>query len=189
MKRTPSEGYNEYQMQAYARFGVLISAFVDPNNPDDFIAGYVQALTKRQVMLAAVSPFGRYDGLIALRLNDIQMVIGEDDYALRLRMLLAARGEQRTDFQAEPEEDLVHAVCRYAAESDEVVTVWTHDKEFCGMVESLDDMRVTILSLDYFGQNPERVSVILRDIEMASAGTEDDRMFTLLHRRGNEMMR
>ena len=188
MKRTPSEGYNEYQMRAYAQFGVLISIFIDPENPDDFIAGYVQSLTARQVMLSAVSSYGRYDGFIAVRLSDIQMVIGEDDYALRLKMLLLARGEDRPTFRAEPEEDLMHAVCRGAQETGEVVTVWTKENEYCGTVQALDDMRVTLNSLDYFGQNPITESVVLRDVQMASAGTEDDRMFTLLHQKGGEVL-
>ncbi len=188
MKRTPSEGYNEYQMRAYAQFGVLISIFIDPENPDDFIAGYVQSLTARQVMLSAVSSYGRYDGFIAVRLSDIQMVIGEDDYALRLKMLLLARGEDRPVFRAEPEEDLMHAVCRWAQETGEVVTVWTKENEYCGTVQALDDMRVTLNSLDYFGQNPITESVVLRDVQMASAGTEDDRMFTLLHQKGGEVL-
>ena len=188
MKRTPSEGYNEYQMRAYAQFGVLISLFIDPDNPDDFIAGYVQSLTSRQVMLSAISTYGRFDGFITVRLSDIQMVLGEDDYALRLKMLLLARGEDRPGFHAEEDEDLMHAVCRWALEHHEVVTLWTKDNEYCGMVKALDDMRVTLDSLDYFGQNPITETVVLREVQMASSGTEDDRMFTLLHQKGGEVL-
>lgn len=179
-----SDAYQVYQLRAMARLNLLISVFIDPENPDDYVAGYARAITSRQVLMLAVSPFGRYDGYVVLRLADMSMVLGEDDYAMRLKRLLLARGEQEPEaVDIQENEDLVHALCRHAQKNDRVITLWTSDAEYCGKVESLDDMRVTIGALDFYGLHPMSITLVLRDVEMASFDAEDDLAANLLFSR------
>lgn len=183
---TPYDGFLVYQLRRFKELNILTSLFIDPSNPDDFVAGFIAAVNNRQVMLRSVSPFGRYDGFIVVRLNDISQVLGEDDYAMRLAHLLKARGAQEADasiseIEIEENEDLVHALCRAAYENDMMVTLWLHDDvEHIGRVQYLDDMRVVIGEVDYFGQLPQPVAMTLREIEMASVGSEDDMMYQIL---------
>lgn len=179
---TPNDGFYIYQLRLFKEMGVLTSLFIDPQNPEDFIAGYVEAVNQRQVMLRSVSPFGRFDGFIVTRLADIDLIMGEDDYSIRLSRLIQARGEQPIDsIDVDEGEDLVHAVCRKAVNDNSVVTLWLHDDiEHVGRVLQLDDMRVTIGELDYFGRDPRPLTLTLREIEMASIGSEDDNIYQLL---------
>ena len=179
---TPNDGFSMYQLRLYKEMGILTSLFIDPQNPDDFIAGFIEAVNQRQVMIRSVSPFGRYDGFIVVRLSDIDLILGEDDYSTRLTRLLEARGEQPTDeIDIEENEDLVHAMCRKAVSEDSVITLWlTDDSEHVGRVLHLDDMRVTIGELDYFGRDPRPLTLTLREITMASIGAEDDKLYQLL---------
>ena len=183
---TPYDGFLVYQLRQFRELNILTSLFVDPSNPDDFVAGFIVEVNNRQVLLRSVSPFGRYDGFMVVRLNDITQVLGEDDYALRLAHLLKARGEDEKitvfcEVKPEENEDLVHALCRAAYEQDMMVTLWLHDDvEHIGRVQYLDDMRVVIGEVDYFGQNPQPVAMTLREIEMASVGAEDDMMYQIL---------
>ena len=183
---TPYDGFLVYQLKRFKELKVLTSLFIDPHNPDDFVAGFITAVTPRQVMLRSVSPFGRYDGFIVVRLCDIAQVMGEDDYAMRLAHLLKARGEDEHtrslgEIEIGESEDMVHALCRTAHENDLFVTLWLHDDiEHIGRVQYLDDMRVIIGEVDYFGQHPQPVAMPLREIEMASVGSEDDMMYQLL---------
>lgn len=179
---TPNDGFSLYQLRLFQELNILTSLFIDPQNPDDFIAGFIEAVNARQVMLRSVSPFGRYDGFIVVRLSDIDLILGEDDYSMRLSRLLKARGEQPADAIAVNEgEDLVHAVCKKAQETDSVVTLWLHDDtEHVGRVLELNDMRVTIGELDYFGRDPRPMTLTIREIEMASIGSEDDKLYQLL---------
>ncbi len=183
---TPYDGFLVYQLRRFKELNVLTSLFIDPNNPDDFVAGFVTAVSNRQVMLRSVSPFGRYDGFMVVRLIDITQVMGEDDYALRLAHLLKARGEDEksaalSEIEIEEGEDMVHALCRTAQEHDMMVTLWLHDDvEHIGHVQYLDDMRVVIGEVDYFGQLPRPIAMPLREVEMASVGSEDDMMYQIL---------
>ena len=109
------------------------------------------------------------------------MAIGEDDYAERLRLLLYYRGEQPTaPFTLKPGEDFLHAMCRNAQEGSRIITLWTADNEYVGRVERLDDMRVTLARLDFFGENPVSETLALRDVEQASFGAEDDCLYEVL---------
>ena len=65
-------------------------------------------------------------------------------------------------------------------EEGRVISVWSGESEYMGHITELNDMRVTIGALDFFGQNPVEVTLALRDIDMASFGSEDDEMFDLL---------
>ncbi len=179
---TPNEGFFLYQLRAYKERGVIASLFIDPKNPDDFVAGYVEAVTPRQVLLRSISPFGRFDGFMVVRLCDIFMILGEDDYTVRLSRLLAARAQPMTDTIPSNEgEDLVHALCRHAAQENSMVTLWLHDDvEHIGRIVHLDDMRVTVGEVDYFGLDPRPATFALRDVEMASIGSEDEIMYQLL---------
>ncbi len=178
---TMNDGFFHYQLSLYEKMNVLASLFVDPENPDDFIAGYIAHINPRQVVLNTVSPVGHYDGMMGVRLTEVSTVLGEDEYSERLRRLLLLRGEQpRESLDVAPEEDLFHAMCRKVQGEDRVITLWCGENEHMGKVISLDDMRVTIGALDFFGQNPVEVTLALRDIDMASFGSEDDEMFDLL---------
>lgn len=177
-----NDGFFLYQLRMFKELNVLTSLFIDPQNPDDFIAGFVESVNGRQVMIRSVSPFGRYDGFITVRLQDIDLILGEDDYSLRLTRLLEARSEIPSDeIEVEEGEDLVHAVCRKALSEDSVVTLWLHDEtEHVGRVLHLDDMRVIIGELDYFGRDPRPLTLTIREIEMSSIGSEDDKLYQIL---------
>ena len=179
---SPNDGFYVYQLRLFRELGVLTSLFIDPQNPEDFIAGFVEAVNSRQVMLRAVSPFGRFDGFIVTRLSDIDLIMGEDDYSVRLTRLLKARGEQPEDvIDVEEGEDLIHAVCRKAQAEDAVATLWLNDDvEHVGRILELNDMRVTIGELDYFGRDPRPLTLTLREVTMASVGSEDDKLYQLL---------
>lgn len=179
---TPNDGFYMYQLKLFREMGILASLFIDPQNPDDFVAGYVEQVNQKQVIIRSVSPFGRYDGFIMVRLCDIDLVLGEDDYSVRLSRLIEARGAKPEDsLSVEEGEDFVHALCRKALEENQVITVWlSDDAEHVGRVMQLDDMRVTIGELDYFGRNPMPRAIALREVEMVSLGSEDDQLYQLL---------
>ncbi|MBR0464291.1 MAG: hypothetical protein IJJ23_07890 [Clostridia bacterium] len=177
-----NDGYLHYQLSEYKNRGEMVSLFVDDENPDDFIAGYVLGLNYRQVVIRSVSPVGRYDGLMGVSLGIVGAAIGEDEYALRLSRLLRLRAEEPgLPFACEPEEDLFHALLRLARDSGRVVTCWSGDSEITGFVAGVDDLRVRLDALDFFGQNPQPVTLVLRDIDMISLDAEDERMYELLN--------
>ena len=187
MNRTMSEGYNGYQLKLNQSLNQLVSLYIDPDNPDDFISGFVRALNGKQVLLNAVTPYGRYDGHFVVRMSSIIMVLGEDALAERLKLLLKINREiPDEDITFEQGEDLIHALLRTSIERNELVTVFTRESDYSGYALRLDDMRVSFLTLDCFGKPAETVDFILREIEMASMGAEEDDMWRKLFEYGME---
>lgn len=181
LNRSLNEGYTNYQLKLNAAFGMLVSIYVDPEYPDDFVPGFVRALNSRQVLLGAVSSYGRYDGFLAVRLSCILMVLSEDDLALRLKRIIEIDNESPPELvEVLPDEDFVHALCRAVQERGQVITLLTSNGDYAGQVAALDDIRVTLLAFDYFGEPDETISVRLRDVEMASLGAEEERMLQKL---------
>jgi hypothetical protein len=182
MNRTMSEGYNGYQLKLNQSLNQLVSLYIDPDNPDDYIPGFVRALNGRQALINAVTPYGRYDGYFVVRMSSIIMVLGEDVLAERLKLLLKINRETPDeDIPCEQGEDLIHALLRASIDQNELVTIFTREGDYPGYACRLDDMRVSFLTLDCFGKPAETVEFVLREIEMASMGAEEDSMWRKLH--------
>jgi hypothetical protein len=182
MNRTTSEGYNGYQLKLNQSLNQLISIYLDPDNPDDFIPGFVRALNGRQALLSAVTPRGKYDGHYAIRMSSIIMVLGEDVLAERLKLLLKINRETPDeDIPYEQGEDLIHALLRASVDRRKLVSVFVREGDYSGYVLRLDDMRMSYLPIDCLGKPEEAIELVLRDIEMVSMGSEEDDMWNKLY--------
>ena len=174
-------GYIGYQLKMLMNERAITSVFSDPENPDDFIAGYVHMVSAKQCILESVTPYGHYDGFFVMRNNCINEVLHDPVYAERLEIMLKLNRSQPGILpMPEPEEDYMHHVLLWAKEHHRVVTVWTRDDAYTGFVELADDLRLTVGVLDFMGKNPMPVQLALRDIELTSVGAEEERMYEQL---------
>lgn len=181
MSRTSNDGYNGYQLKAFAQADTLVTMYMDPESTDDYMDCFVQTVNARQAMVLVVSEFGRYDGFMVLRLSDVGMVLGEDGYSVRLKHILKLRGEPApAPVPSSLDEDLTHALCRAAMARGHVITLFTADDERAGFVTRLDDIRVTLGELDFYGQPAGETTLVLRDVEMATMDAEEDLMLALM---------
>ena len=55
MRYTNQAGLNGYQLRCIMARGDIASVFLDENNPDNFMAGYVRAVNERQVLLESLT--------------------------------------------------------------------------------------------------------------------------------------
>ena len=174
-------GYIGYQLRAMMNNNVISSLFSDPENPDDFIAGYLRRVNARQTLVEAVSPYGRFDGWFVLKNSCINEALYDAVYAERLEILLKLNNAQPDSMPLpEQEEDYMRFVLSWAKEHKRVVTVWTHEDAFTGFVDEVDDLRLTVGVLDFMGKNPMPVQFALRDLELMSVGSEEEHMFEQL---------
>lgn len=175
------DGYTVYQLREYSREKVITSLFTDPENPDDFIAGYVRVAGDRQCLVESVSPYGWFDGWYAVRNSCVNEVAYDALYAQRLELLLKMNRAVNCILpEPAPDDDIILHTLTWAQEHSRVVTVWTHTEAFTGFVEQADDLYVTIGVLDFLGKNPMPARLSLRNIELMSVGAEEERMFEQL---------
>ena len=62
---TMNDGFFHYQLSLYEKMNVLASLFVDPDKPDDFIAGYIAHINPRQVGIMGFSAGGHLASTVA----------------------------------------------------------------------------------------------------------------------------
>ena len=106
-----------------------------------------------------------------------------DDYEIRLQMLVRLEGESYAPLlnpPLAPGEDLLRRVLALALERGEMISVMTAEDTFTGKVASLDDLRVALDLVDFFGEPDSRMQFALRDIQLVGFGTSEEKMFQKL---------
>ena len=62
-KETMTNGYMVYLLRILAAQGALASVYTDPEDPEGFSAGFVEAVDGQHVLMCDLSPWGQIDGL------------------------------------------------------------------------------------------------------------------------------
>lgn len=176
--------YSFYQLRIACQQRMVASLYVEPDDPDAFNAGYVEAVNPRHVLLWSVTPWGDPDGWLLRRTEDILQVFMGDDYEIRLQMLLEMQGNAFAPLLEEapgPEDDLVVAMLGLAMERGEVISLMTEEDTYTGRVVHLDDLRTTLEVFDFFGTVEGQRAFPLRDVQMLAIGTAEEVMFRRLN--------
>ena len=174
-----------YQMRIAHEHNMIASLYTDLNDPDAFCSGYIECVTSKHVLFAALTPWGYRDGWLLWRVGDVQQVFTGDEYEARLEILVNLREVKHTPLFSEavpPNADLLRMFLRRALNENLTISILTADETYTGKPRALDDLRVSIDAYDFFGvKEAEMTQIPLRDIEQVMLGTEEEKMFDMLH--------
>ncbi|MDL2205448.1 hypothetical protein LJC33_00885 [Eubacteriales bacterium OttesenSCG-928-N13] len=180
-----STGYVGYLLREMMKQQDIASVLTNPHNPDDFIAGYVRAINGRSALLLSIGPYGHSDGWFAVRLASVLEVAGDTPYAQRLTRLIAIHGDPLPNFPDDQsdwqEGDHIGLILRYAQRHGMASTIWTSDDAYTGFVDEIDDLFVTMQTLDMVGRPMGPVKLKLVDAELISVDSEEEHVFQLLY--------
>ncbi len=180
-----NNGYTLYILRLIAAQGALASVYTDPRDPEGFCAGFVECVSARHLLMAEVTPWGKLDGWRLRRTTDVFQVLSSEEYEQRLAMLLSHYRQQHVTFFESPleeDDDILQKALESCRTRRRVVSVLMGDEMLTGRVANLNDLRVTLRLMDFFGRPAEEETVPLRDIEVLSIDTEEERMYELLER-------
>ncbi|MDR2505065.1 MAG: hypothetical protein LBD16_03050 [Oscillospiraceae bacterium] len=178
-----------YQMRIAQEHDMIASIYTDLNDPDAFCSGYIECVTSKHVLLAALTPWGYRDGWLLWRVTDVQQVFTGDEYEARLEILAKLRNVSRDKLldlshaasASKGAVDVLHEMLSHAMNERKTVTVIVGAETYTGKIIAMDDLRVSIDSFDFFGTRDNHATLIpLRDIEQVMLGTEEEKMFDLL---------
>lgn len=192
MINTGHSVYVSYVLGQLWRSRELVSVFLDAENPDTFTTGFVLAVNQRQVLMRCVTPWGMLDGYMALRNQDIIQTVYGEDFEKRMTTLLELRGQvpreqvPREELRFDPGADLFAQLLNIGLTTGCVVTLWDDQTSITGRITALDDLRVTMAALDFFGAGADEANVRLRDIQLVSLGSEEEEVYRLLSQAANE---
>lgn len=178
-----NNGYIVYLLRLLAVQGALASLYTDPNDPEGFSAGFVEAVDGTHVLSCDLTPWGHIDGWRVRRNSDVLSVLYGEEYEQRLAMLMNARRlRHKPFFQDLPEEDtdLLLSVLLACRERGEIVSVIMGDDMVTGRVLEANGLRVRLRLLDFFGREAEEETITLREIEILEIDTQEEKMYAML---------
>ena len=178
-----TNGYMVYLLRILAVQGALASIYTDPNDPDGFCAGFVEAVDANHVLMCDLTPWGQVDGWRVRRNSDVIQVLSGEEYEQRLAMLMAHHKERHRSFFTEyPEEDtdLLLSVLLACKQRREIVSIIIGSEMITGRVLEANGLRVKIRLLDFFGREAEEETVTLREIEILEIDTQEEKMYAVL---------
>lgn len=178
-----SNKYSFYQLRMACQQHMIASLYTEPEDPDAYNAGYVEAVTPRHVLLWNVTPWGERDGWLLRRTEDVMQVFMGDDYEIRLQMLLEMNGvvyEPLLEAPAAAEDDLLRVFLQHAQAGGHIISILTAEDTYTGTLSHLDDLRATLSVLDFFGEPEGERQFPLREMQVVALDTQEERMFKRL---------
>ena len=176
-------GYMVYLLRILAAQGALASVYTDPNDPEGFCAGFVEAVDALHVLMCDLSPWGQIDGWRVRRNSDVLSILSGEEYEARLAMLMAHHKQYHrpffTDAPAE-DTDLLLSVLLACKEKHQIVSVILGNEMITGYVLEANGLRTKIQLLDFFGRAAEVERVTLREIEILQIDTQEEKMYAVL---------
>ena len=186
-----NNGYMVYLLRILAVQGALASVYTDPEDPEGFAAGFIEAVDGQHVLMCDLTPWGQIDGWRVRRNADVLQVLYGEEYEQRLAMLMAHHKQRHrpffTDAPAE-DTDLLLSVLLACRERNEIVSVIIGEEMITGRVLEANGLRLKLRLLDFFGREAEEETVTLREIEILEVGTQEEQMYAVLEELERERM-
>ena len=184
-------GYMVYLLRILAAQGALASIYTDPNDPDGFVAGFIEAVDNKHVLMCDLTPWGQIDGWRVRRNSDVIQILSGEEYEARLGMLMAHHKQRHkaffTDYPAE-DTDLLLSVLLECKARNEIVSIIIGNEMITGRVAEANGLRVKIRLLDFFGREAEIETVTLREIEILEIDTQEEKMYGILEEMERQRM-
>ena len=178
-----NNGYMVYLLRILAVQGALASVYTDPEDPEGFAAGFIEAVDGQHVLMCDLTPWGQIDGWRVRRNADVLQVLYGEEYEQRLAMLMAYHKQRHrpffTDAPAE-DTDLLLSVLLACRERREIVSVIIGEEMITGRVLEANGLRLKLRLLDFFGREAEEETVTLREIEILEIDTQEEKMYGIL---------
>ena len=178
-----NNGYMVYLLRILAAQGALASVYTDPNDPEGFSAGFVEAVDGQHLLMCDLTPWGQIDGWRVRRNADVLQVLAGEEYEQRLAMLLAHHKQHHrsffTDAPAE-DSDLLLSVLLECRARRAIVSVVMGEEMVTGRVVEANGLRMKLRLLDFFGREAEEETITLREIEILEIDTQEEKMYAIL---------
>ena len=186
-----NNGYMVYLLRILAVQGALASVYTDPDDPEGFAAGFIEAVDGQHVLMCDLTPWGQIDCWRVRRNADVLQVLYGEEYEQRLAMLMAYHKQHHrpffTDAPAE-DTDLLLSVLLACRERGDIVSVIIGEEMITGRVLEANGLRLKLRLLDFFGREAEEETVTLREIEILEVGTQEEQMYAVLEELERERM-
>jgi hypothetical protein len=77
---------------------------------------------------------------------------------------------------------LLRCVLQLAAERQQIISLITAEETYTGTLTQVDDLRASMTTLDFFGEPEGTRSFPLREVQIVTLDTQEEKMYERLNR-------
>ncbi len=161
--------------------GDLAAVYTDISDTEKFAAGYYLGADKDNVLIAHITPYGKYDGYITKRVDDIYQIEKDGRYLRKLQDLYVLQNQKYEPICIE--EDIICEVLKWAFENEKIVSIEMGSSGFSdlqGYVDYVDEETVGILKIDDFGNLDGKATAELCNISNVICDSEKEQSLAIL---------
>ncbi|AUS09487.1 hypothetical protein C1X05_12120 [Laceyella sacchari] len=168
--------------------GMIVSVYSDRNQPGNFSAGFIDAISDEQFVMKHVTPEGTNDGYIMRRIEDVFRVDVHGEYEQRLRLLYTLQKQRHEDFlngAVTEQSNLFVESLTIAQARNLIVTICIDETEsqddITGFVKEINTEEVTIARISSNGSNDGESIFLIEDITKMNCDTTAERLIKQLY--------
>lgn len=157
------------------------------NDDDGFWSGYVKDFNDEFVIIQHYTKYGKPDGLIIEKIDNIESIDFEDHYAKLMEYLI--ENSEKIDLEAEIELEITdfenwqfEVLQKQLSNEDRIVRIQINDNSFSGLVDAIDEHSVILKMIGKEGHNEGKTLFKLEDISTIRINDIDCRKRLLLNK-------
>ena len=169
-------------LQMIKNMDLLALIYSDPENTDSFSAGYISCIFSDDIIINHITSYGRYDGFVVKRIEDIYRIETKSKYCTKLSKL-AKQYNNLYDSISIHNDSGILSLLWFALKKEKYVSIGLCDNDlvdFSGKVISVDSKTVKVQSYDEYGDSDGENVFSIEDITFVSCDGEDENMLMIL---------
>lgn len=161
-----------------------VAIYTNIHNTSKFIFGRILAVNEDDIVIDMISPDGKFDGILATKIDKIYRIELDGQYAEKMKKLCPKdRSYSEIIFETN---DLKYDLLSYAFESKGVLSIELIDSEnydIVGFVDELSDKQCKIKQVDEYGFKDGYSYIDIADITEISYNSLDEQRILVLYQK------
>lgn len=161
--------------------GTVISVYTDASDTEKFSAGFYLGNDDTDILLAHITPYGKYDGYLTKRIDDVFLVETGNQYCEKLAKLFSLQNQKYE--QIFKNEFIIIDLISWAQKNHKIVSIELVDSgcfDVQGYIQSFESGLIKITCIDDFGKNNGISYVKLQDISSIVCDSEKEYSINIL---------
>ncbi len=174
-KDAPDNVFME-QLTALLKSKEMLQIYTNFGDTQKFSVGFVYALTSTEILIAHVTPYGKYDGYIVKQLKDIYRIETQSKYINKLKKLYSHEKKEHTVIE-QTHNSLVSDLLSFAYHNQKIVSLElleSDNDDIIGFVDSLQSGLARISTIDEYGKSDGVSFIKTDDITHAVCDSENE---------------
>ena len=165
----------------------LCCIFSNSSETDKFALGYILSKDDDFILMENISPYGQYDGISCILIENIIKIEHETEYAKNMRKVFDYYGNKRLE-KIKISSDVILTIFNYINETRKLCFIElcnSDNDDCCGFIKEFDDKTVQIISVKNDGLFDGESIINVGDISYISCDDQENRIVEVLNRINN----